>query len=334
MEKRYQVFVSSTYADLKDERQKVTQTLMEMDCIPAGMELFPAFDEEQFEFIKRVIDDCDYYVLIIGGRYGSLTADGVSYTEKEYQYAVSRGLKILAFVHESPGDIPRNKSEIDPELVAKLDDFRDRVKTGRLVKQWRTADQLPGLVSLSLSKTMKTYPAVGWVRGGKATNSELLEDLNRLRKENEALRIEIRSLDNGQDTSAEPLNLAAIDSAVELRISWSDGRYKEFQSVSVTWADIFAEIAPGLSSHPSDSSVRSKLAARLFRIAKGRQTHWSISLDDKQFEIVRVQLSALGLVDVSYSKATDGNMGLFWSITGLGQELMLKLCTVKADRSI
>jgi hypothetical protein len=60
MDKRYQVFVSSTYADLKEERQRVIQALMEMDCIPAGMELFPAADQEQFEFIKRVIDDCDY----------------------------------------------------------------------------------------------------------------------------------------------------------------------------------------------------------------------------------------------------------------------------------
>jgi hypothetical protein len=81
-DKRYQVFVSSTYTDLKDERGKVIQTLMELDCIPAGMELFPAMDEEQFRFIKRVIDDCDYYILIVGGRYGSVSPEGVSYTEK------------------------------------------------------------------------------------------------------------------------------------------------------------------------------------------------------------------------------------------------------------
>ena len=46
MEKRYQIFVSSTFADLQEERQQVIQALMEMDCIPAGMELFPAADEE------------------------------------------------------------------------------------------------------------------------------------------------------------------------------------------------------------------------------------------------------------------------------------------------
>lgn len=52
MDKRYQIFVSSTYADLKEERRRVIQALMEMDCIPSGMELFPAADEEQWEFIK------------------------------------------------------------------------------------------------------------------------------------------------------------------------------------------------------------------------------------------------------------------------------------------
>ncbi len=83
MDVRYQVFVSSTYADLQEERRKVIQALMEMDCIPSGMELFPAADEEQGEFIKKIINDCDYYLLIIGGRYGSVTAEGISYTEKE-----------------------------------------------------------------------------------------------------------------------------------------------------------------------------------------------------------------------------------------------------------
>jgi hypothetical protein len=64
MKKRYQVFVSSTYADLQQERSKVIQTLMEMDCIPAGMELFPAMDEAQLDFTKKIIDDSDYYLLI------------------------------------------------------------------------------------------------------------------------------------------------------------------------------------------------------------------------------------------------------------------------------
>lgn len=164
MDKRYQVFVSSTYSDLKNERQKVIQTIMEMDCIPSGMEMFPSFDEEQWEFIKRIIDDCDYYVLIIGGRYGSISADGISYTEKEFDYAVSKGIKIIAFLHEDPDNIPTGKTDKDPDLLSKLELFREKVSVSRLIKFWKTESELPGLVALSLTKTIKLHPAVGWVR--------------------------------------------------------------------------------------------------------------------------------------------------------------------------
>lgn len=120
MDKRYQVFVSSTYSDLQAERNKVIQTIMSLDCIPAGMELFPAIDTEQFEFIKRVIDDCDYYLLIVGGRYGSISDDGISYTEKEYDYAISRNIPVIAFLHEDISKLSLEKCDIEPDKREKL----------------------------------------------------------------------------------------------------------------------------------------------------------------------------------------------------------------------
>jgi len=52
-DKKYQVFISSTYSDLIDERRKVLDILLMADCIPAGMEAFVATDIEQFEVIKK-----------------------------------------------------------------------------------------------------------------------------------------------------------------------------------------------------------------------------------------------------------------------------------------
>ena len=56
MNKRYQVFVSSTYRDLRVERMEVMTALLGLDCIPCGMEYFPAADETQWSFIKRLIN--------------------------------------------------------------------------------------------------------------------------------------------------------------------------------------------------------------------------------------------------------------------------------------
>ena len=112
MEKRFQVFVSSTYDDLKEERQEVMRALLELDCIPSGMELFPATNYDQWSVIKSVIDDCDYYLVIIGGRYGSLGPDGLlSYTEMEYRYAVKSGKPCLAFIHAEPGVLMAKETE-------------------------------------------------------------------------------------------------------------------------------------------------------------------------------------------------------------------------------
>ena len=124
MEKRYQVFVSSTYEDLQEERKEVMQALLELDCIPAGMELFPASNDDQWTLIRRIIDDCDYYIVIIGGRYGSTNEEGISYTEMEYRYALSTGKPIIAFLHKNPEEIISKYVEATADGREKLQAFR------------------------------------------------------------------------------------------------------------------------------------------------------------------------------------------------------------------
>ncbi len=54
MKKKYQVFISSTYRDLKEERIAVTLYLLDNDCIPVGMEQFPASNMSQMDYIKTI----------------------------------------------------------------------------------------------------------------------------------------------------------------------------------------------------------------------------------------------------------------------------------------
>ncbi len=127
MDKVYQVFVSSTYEDLKVERRIVSDALAKAGFVPSGMELFPATDQQQLEFIKRIIDRCDYYVVIIGGRYGSLADEHKSYTEREYEYAVEKGIPVLALLHKNPGQLPADKVDTDSNVVARLQAFRQKL---------------------------------------------------------------------------------------------------------------------------------------------------------------------------------------------------------------
>ena len=115
MDKKYQIFVSSTFLDLIDERKEITQGILETHCIPLGMELFPASNKSQWEVIKKVIDDCDYYVVIIAGKYGSMGLDdegkSVSYTEMEFDYAYKKGKPIIALIHKNTENLKASNVE-------------------------------------------------------------------------------------------------------------------------------------------------------------------------------------------------------------------------------
>lgn len=175
MEKKYQVFVSSTYQDLIEERMAVTQCLLELGCIPAGMEQFPASDMSQMEYIKKMIDNCDYYILILAGRYGSLDADDVSYTEKEYNYAIEKNIPIMSFLRKDLGELPLEKREITDEKQKKLNAFRERVQKDKLVNYYEDCGRLQAKVATSMHYCIQNCPARGWVRGN---SGEVPDDVN------------------------------------------------------------------------------------------------------------------------------------------------------------
>lgn len=177
MDKRYQVFVSSTYTDLIDERKEATQAILKCNCFPAGMELFPASNTTQWNVIKKVIDDSDFYLLILAGRYGSLgTNDNkkkIGYTEMEFDYALSKGKPILAMLHRFPDTLPSKFTEKNEANRKRLEKFREKAQTGRMVAYWENKDQLKAEIITSLYRMMASTPeAIGWVKANTISISD------------------------------------------------------------------------------------------------------------------------------------------------------------------
>lgn len=181
MDKRYQVFVSSTYTDLVDERKEATQAILKCNCFPAGMELFPASNKQQWDVIKHVIDDSDFYLLILAGRYGSLgkndAGEKVSYTEMEFDYALSHGKPIIAMIYRNPENLPARLTERTKLNTERLKKFREKAMTGRMVAFWENKDQLNGEIVRSLHNIMNDTPeAIGWVRANAINDLHTLEE--------------------------------------------------------------------------------------------------------------------------------------------------------------
>ena len=124
---KYQIFVSSTYDDLRKEREQVLKATLEMGHIPVGMEMFSVADEEQWKIITRQIDECDYYAVIVAHRYGSVV-ESISYTEKEYDYAISKNIPVLGFIIEDDAPWPTDRVDTDPDQKSSLEAFKTKIK--------------------------------------------------------------------------------------------------------------------------------------------------------------------------------------------------------------
>lgn len=178
----YTVFVGSTYDDMKDIRAAVLQELNSSEgYIPIGMEDFTAADGRQLEYIKDRFKDTDIYVLILGGRYGSLIPktrpgeEDKSYTQKEYEMAMADpDIRVLAFLCSNPGDLPEKKRWKDDKEHELLTKFRDKVKDDHTFMPWGAKDspeKIAANVYLSLAQMHKSALR-GWVRGTSGSSAK------------------------------------------------------------------------------------------------------------------------------------------------------------------
>ncbi|WP_447945620.1 DUF4062 domain-containing protein [Stenotrophomonas indicatrix] len=196
MDRRLQVFVSSTYTDLLAERQAAVSAILKAGHIPAGMELFTAGDQSQLDVIYRWIDESDVYMLILGGRYGSIEPkSGLSYTELEYDYAVSKNKPLFAVALKDGAIEQRVKANglavAEMDNPALLKSFRAKVLSNLAAFFEDERD-----VKLAVFETLPNYAAnrdlVGWVRGDQIVDSTAFrEQSERLIRENEDLRAEL-----------------------------------------------------------------------------------------------------------------------------------------------
>lgn len=336
--KRYQVFVSSTFEDLKEERSEVMQALLELDCMPAGMELFPSASEEQWNWIRKVIEESDYYLVILANRYGSISnATGLSYTEMEYRYAIDIGKPVIAFLHSDPESIESKKSEQSAAGKKKLEMFRSLCKT-RLVKYWSSPSDLGAKVSRSITQLFKHEPAIGWVRADQIPEDQSSEILS-LRDEVAKLKEMLRKNSRNQ---AVPDDLARGHDAFNLEFSYETKKTKLGKagqqywvndaehdgSVSVTWDRLFAFIAPELINPTSDYRIVNRLNAFASAMATvdlekkhpGKKIEY-VRVYSNGFDRIKIQLRALGLIEVNEEDA--------WYLTDQGDAYMINLLAVK-----
>ena len=342
MDKKYQIFVSSTYEDLKVERQEVIHALLELDCIPSGMELFPAADEDQWSLITGVIDECDYYVLILGGRYGSTSNDGIGYTEMEYRYALQTGKPIIAFLHKDPDSLAKKNTEQTEEGQKKFKKFRELAQE-KMCKYWDTPSELGSVVSRSLIMLQKKHPGIGWVRGDLVPKQEASLEILELRKQIEKLEAKLEEARTQAPPGTEKLAQGDETFDIKYTCSSTDPNYTTYTwepSVEVAWDIIFYHVSPLMIHEATDFQLRTALNSMVENIAypvliksKNGKDHTfrNFKVIEEDFQTIKVQLRALGLMNKSEKNRSVKDTGTYWTLTPYGDSVMNRLRAIEKE---
>ena len=313
--KKYQVFVSSTYQDLIKERQAVMWQIQSMGHFAVGMEAFPSSDSNAWHVIKNVIDNSDYYVLILANRYGSEAPDGLSWTEKEYDYAHGKGIPVLAF-------ISANQPEVNPSVdrnrdaEQKLAEFRKKVEDNHTRTTWANTDQLKANVASGLSVQINVTPGEGWVRAGQMdSQDDLLKQINTLRIQKEdsdrtsdRLKAQLDHLAGGTFNES---NYASGGESLEIVYQIQSASEKTDKTANVTWDVIFGFVAKKIFYGAEPYEIRDQLREDLAAYLHGDdEVGGLVSFQQKLTEKVVIQFEALNLVELHIIQSPQGSQAL------------------------
>lgn len=338
-DKRYQVFISATYADLREERAILLQTLPGLGCLPSTLEQHTQ-SLGSMVAIRRQIDDSDYYLLLVGSRYGSLMPSGVSYTHMEYVYAATKQKPMLILMHENPDERPADLQEKTPEGRLKFGDFRRLLQRERdAILYWRDSRELEVLLQQFVPDFIRKHPAPGWVRVGKHTGDKSVE----MNKEIEGLRKRVLELEQEREKwlkantlGAESLSRGEEAFDVQYRCrAYAGGNCQDiYVKCRLSWNELLVTFGPYVLQAQPEEIILGKINERLQSNAlqevqrEHPKTHAVVDVQVTSlcFNTIKMQFLSLGLLQ-RVSKA--GDQRTWWQLTAPGERYLANIMNVR-----
>jgi hypothetical protein len=240
LDKRYQVFITTSGKEMQPERMVVSQTLIGMGFFSWGLEQRTPLSTA---FARRQIDDCDYVLLLLGSQYGEQSVSGVSYLQLEYIYAVTKQKPIIVFMHEAPETRDECLQECKPALKEKFCEFRNQLqKEVEQVVTYRTLRDLELAVRSYMPQMLERYPVLGWVR--PQSIQTLQDEIDRLKSQLNQVNLKQGKGEEDPFLALPKVTLGDTLSFEYRMHAYQDGNFKELSSIrEMTWADILSVLS-------------------------------------------------------------------------------------------
>lgn len=324
LDKRYQVFISTSGAEMQPERMVLAQTLVGMGFFSWGLEQRTPLSTA---FARRQIDDCDYVAVLLGSAYGEQSVSGVGYMHLEYIYAVTKQKPIIVFMHDEPAAREAALHDDKPELRDKFQEFRKLLQNEvDQVFTYRSLRDLEMAVRFNLPQMLERYPVLGWVR---PQNTQVLQDeIDKLKNKLEQLETESGKREVDPFLSLPKVSMHEFFSFEYRMHAYQDGNFKELKiQKKMTWAQLLSVLGSTFV-HPTPEEFFSKRMNEYLN---------ETGLQDARMEMPRAHAVARAQVNIRalhsikmqmrqnewiIQSGRDDRQRMLWQVTPKAQKLM------------
>lgn len=331
IDKRYHVFICTSGIDMQAERVVLSQALVSQGFFSWGLEHRTPLTTA---FARRQIDDCDYFILLLGSCYGDLSASGVSYMHLEYIYAVTKQKPIIILMHEDPDSRAVELQEKTAEGKSKFKDFRQQLQRERdVVASYRNARDLEMAVRHVMPQMIERAPALGWIR--PQNTQQLQDEIDQLRQKLAQFELQTGGLKTDpflQLPKVHREELFAFDYRVH---AYQDGNFKELRPQrKMKWGDILAVLGPGFSPPAPEENFsrvmneylnQSSLSDVREVMPRAHATARS-QINVRALHTIKLQLKHN---DWIAPVGRDERQRLLWSLTSTGEKLLTEIINAR-----
>lgn len=324
LDKRYQVFISTSGSEMQPERIILSQTLVGMGFFSWGLEQRNPLSTA---FARRQIDDCDYVVILLGSQYGEQSVSGVGYMHLEYIYAVTKQKPIIVFMHDDPASREPSLHDAKAELREKFNEFRKLLQNEvDQVFTYRSLRDLEMAVRLNMPQMLERYPVTGWVRPQNA--QALHDEIDQLKARIAQMEAEAGKREPDPFLSLPKVSMHEIFSFEYRMHAYQDGNFKELKiQKKLTWAELLA-ILGSTFVNPTPEEFFSKRLNEYLN---------ETGLEDARIEIPRAHAVARAQMNIRalhslkmqmrqndwiVPTGRDDRQRLLWQITAKAQKLI------------
>jgi hypothetical protein len=327
IDKRYHVFICTSGIDMQAERVVLSQALVSQGFFSWGLEHRTPLTTA---FARRQIDDCDYFVLMLGSCYGELSASGVSYMHLEYIYAVTKQKPIIILMHEDPDSRAIELQEKTAEGKSKFKDYRQQLQRERdVVVSYRNPRDLEMAVRHVMPQMVERSPALGWIR--PQNTQQLQDEIDTLRQKLAQFELQTGGLKSDPFLQLPKVHrdeLFAFDYRVH---AYQDGNFKELRPQrKMKWGDILAVLGPGFSPPAPEENFSRVMNEYLNQsslidvrdiMPRAHATARS-QINVRALHTIKLQLKHNDWIS---PVGRDGRQRLLWALTATGEKLLAEI---------